>query len=151
VAKNKQTHRQADSEPSDQPSQTTGDLEQRAFDPTRSKEEAKVYDEAMAQNREHEFIGAIMEARKPQEVKEYTPPQVSAAIAEQTRLEMAAGAKRVAEFAAQEAERQAVHERNKRDKWADKESVPVFRPDDYVPDQKKGQGNITATSAPLKE
>jgi hypothetical protein len=151
MARNKRTSQQDSEEPLDQQNQTTDVSEPKPFDPTRSKEEAKVYDEAMAQNREHEFIGAIMEARKPPDVKEYTPPQVSAAIAEQTRLEMEAGAKRVAEFAAQEAERQAVHERNKRDKWADKESVPVFRPDDYVPDQKKGQGNITATSAPLKE
>jgi hypothetical protein len=151
MARHKRTSHPDSEEHSEAQSQTTDDLEQRAFDPTRSREEGKIYDEAMAQNREHEFIGAIMEARKPPEVNAYTPPQVPAAIVEQTRLEMAAGAKRVAEFAAQEAERQAVHERNKRDKWADKESVPVFRPDDYVPDQKKGQGNITATSAPLKE
>jgi hypothetical protein len=84
-------------------------------------------------------------------VPEHIPPQVPPAIVEQTRLEMEAGRKRMMEFANAEIERQEMHERNKRDKWADKGSTPVFRPDDYVPDQKKGQGNITATSAPLKE
>jgi hypothetical protein len=151
MAKNKRTFQQADSEHSEVPNQTADDLEQRPFDPTRSKEEGKIYDEAMAQNREHEFVTAIMAARNPPEVKEYVAPEVPPAIAAQTKLEMEAGAKRVMEFAGQEIERQEAHERHRRDRWADKESVPVFRPDDYVPDQKKGQGNITATSAPLKE
>jgi hypothetical protein len=133
------------------PNQTADASEEKAFDPTRSKEEGKTYDEAMDTNREHDFVKAIMEARKPVATPEYTPPAVPPAIAEQTRLEMEAGRKRVMEFAGQEIERQEAHERHKRDKWADKGSVEVFRPDDYVPDQKKGQGHVIATSAPLKE
>jgi len=59
---------------------------------------------------------------------------------------MEAGQQRVAEFEAQEATRREVHEAHKRDKWADKGSTPVFRPDDYIPDPKKGQGVIKASS-----
>lgn len=147
----KQTPQPADLEPLEAQSQTTDVSEQRAFDPTRSKEEAKVYDEAMEQNREREFIDAILEARKPPEVPKYVPPTPPPAVQEQTRLEMEAGKKRVMEFTAQELDRQAAHERNRKDKWADKANIEVFRPDNYVPDQKKGQGNVVATSAPLKE
>jgi hypothetical protein len=132
-------------------SQTADVSEEKPFDPTRSKEEGKTYDEAQDINREHDFVKAILKAREPPPVPEHTPPQVPPAIVEQTRLEMEAGRKRMMEFAGEEVARQEAHERHKRDKWADKESTPVFRPDDYVPDQKKGQGNITATSAPLKE
>ena len=138
-------------ENSQAPSPTTGGSTEKPFDPTRSKEEAKIYSEAAEQNREHDFIQAILEARKPPEVPVYVPPVPSPAAAEQTRLEMETGRKRVMEFASQEIERREAHERHKRDKWADKGSISVFRPDDYVPDQKKGQGNITATSVTLKE
>jgi hypothetical protein len=151
MPRTKRTSSQHTSEHSEVPNQTVDDSEQKAFDPTRSKEEAKIYDEAMDTNREHEFVHAIMEARKPPEVAEHVPPSIPPAIAEQTRLEMEAGRKRVMEFAGQEVERQEAHERHKRDKWADKGSVEVFRPDDYVPDQKKGQGNVIVTSAPFKE
>jgi len=141
----KQASLPALSEPSEVQSQTTDVSEQRAFDPTRSKEEGKIYDEAMEVNREHDFVQAITAARRPPEKPTYVPPPVPPAVAEQTRLEMEAGRKRVMEFAAQEIERQEAHERHKRDKWADKGSVEVFRPPEYVPDQRKGEGNIKAT------
>lgn len=116
-----------------------------AFDPTRSKEEAKIYSEAAESNREHDFIKAIMAARAPVEKPPYVPPVPPPAVQEQTRLEMEAGRKRVMEFAAEEVARQEAHERHRRDKWADKGSVEVFRPPAYVPDPKKGEGVIKAT------
>ena len=142
MARTKRTFQQSDPGSSDTQSQMTDVSEEKPFDPTRSKEEAKVYDEAQEVNREKDFVHAIMEARKPPEKPEYVPPAPPPAVLEQTRLEMEAGKKRVAEFAAQEEMRKEVHERNRKDKWADKGSVEVFRPDDYVPDPKKGQGNI---------
>src|SRR5262245_56041682 len=126
-------------------SPTTDVSVHRDFDPTRSKEEAKIYSEAAEVNREHDFIKAIMAARAPVEKHVYVPPPPPPAMIEQTLLEMEAGRKRVEEFQAQEAERLAAHERHKRDKWADKGSTPVFRPPDYVPDPKKGEGVINAT------
>lgn len=133
----------------DTQSPTTAVSGVKPFDPTRSREEGKVYDEAMAANREREFVDAIMEARRPPPVPVHNPPKPGAATIKQTELEMAAGAKRVAEYAAEEDVRKAAHEAHKRDKWADKKSVEVFRPADYVPDQKKGQGNVTVTGTPV--
>jgi len=133
------------------PSQTTDVFVQKAFDPTRSKEEAKIYDEAVEQDREFDFIKAILAARTPPEKPVHIPPTPPPAVVEQTRLEMEAGKKRVMEFATEEISRQEAHARHRADKWADKGSTPVFRPDDYVPDQRKNQGHVVAESAPLKE
>lgn len=129
--------------------QTTDASDEKPFDPTRSKAEAKVYEDAVADNREHDFRHAILEARRPPDPPKHVPPTMSPAVAEQTRLEMEAGAKRVAQFEAEEAARRATHDANQKDKWADKGSVEVFRPADYVPDQKKGQGNVGGTEAPI--
>jgi len=136
-------------EPLAAPSPTTDVSTPRAFDPTRSKEEGRIYDEAMELNRERDFRDAILAARAPLVKPPYVPPAPPPAMVEQTRLEMEAGRKRVMEFAAEEVARREAHERHKNDKWADKGSVEVFRPADYVPDQKKGEGNIKATEAIL--
>jgi len=152
MSKTPQSSRHSSKAHSDTTSPTTDDSDEKAFDPTRSREEAKIYDEAQDLNREHDFVQAIVEARAPAAVAVTPPPpSLPPAMVEQTKLEMEVGARRVMEFASQEIERQEAHERHKRDKWADKGSVEVFRPPDYVPDQAKGQGNIKATSAPLKE
>lgn len=132
--------------PSDMQSQTTDASDEKPFDPTRSKDEAKIYADAEEANRIRDFEAAIVASRTPLPVPEYIPPKPAPAILEQTRLEMEAGKKRVAEFAAEEATRREIHEANKRDKWADKGSVEIFRPADYVPDQRKGQGNVGGTS-----
>lgn len=74
--------------------------------------------------------------------KVYVPPPVPERIAETTRLEMEAGRRRVAEFEAQKASRPqpAPHP-------SEGTNTAVFRPNDYVPDQKKGQGNVASASA----
>lgn len=100
------------------------------------------YEEANEENRQRNFVDAIMQARAPQVEPPYVPPPVPHAVATQTALEMEAGRKRVAEFEASEAERLKVTEAHKNDKWADKGSTSVFRPASYVPDQRKGQGHV---------
>lgn len=149
MTKTSQAHQPSSKAQTVAKSQTTVVSEEKPFDPTRSKDEAQVYSEASELNREHDFVHAILKAREPVHKPEYVPPAPPPAVVTQTQLEMEAGRKRVMEFAAQEIERQEAHERHKNDKWAQKPDTAVFRPDDYVPDQKKGQGNVGGTSTPV--
>lgn len=91
------------------------------------------YQQATNENISRNFLTALAAARSPK-VNVYTPPPVPPAIQENTRLEMEAGRKRVAEFEAMEALRpkRPVEPVN---------SVPVFRPDNYIPDPRKNQGH----------
>ncbi len=75
--------------------------------------------------------------------KVYVPPPVPERIAEATRLEMEAGRRRVAEFAEQQANRPKPAEPHP----SEGTSTAVFRPADYVPDQRKGQGTVASASA----
>jgi hypothetical protein len=95
---------------------------------------------AESDNLQRDFMARIAAARAP-DPKPYTPPAVPERIAEQTRLEMEAGRRRVEEFAALEASRP------KRAPQTDGSMTPVFRPEDFVPNQKKGQGNLAGASA----
>lgn len=96
------------------------------------------YRAAHSENMKRDFVTGVMAARNVVE-KPYTPPAVPERIAESTRLEMAAGAKRVAEFEQIEAQRpkRPVDPSNGT-------MTPVFRPADYVPDPKKNQGQTNA-------
>lgn len=84
------------------------------------------------------FVAKIMEERnKPEPV--YVPPTPHPRQLEQTRLEMEAGAKRVAE---NEAER--VHRPVAAPDPGQGTTVPVYRPVDFVPGMDKG--NVSARS-----
>lgn len=106
-----------------------------------------VYEEAVEDNRQRKFTLSILEARTPTIVAPYVPPPVPEGIALQTQAEMEAGRKRVSEFEANEAVRRQVAEAHKNDRWADKKSTAVFRPGDFVPNQRKGQGNLGGRAA----
>lgn len=86
------------------------------------------------------FMERVAVARAPLTTA-YVPPPVPSQIAAQTLLEMQAGADRVAQFAEQE----RLRPRPKPPE--DGNTTAVFRPEDYVPDQKKGQGNLASNSA----
>lgn len=101
-----------------------------------------IYETADEDNRQRTFTHDLLAARTPQDAPAYVPPPVPAGVAAQTKAEMEAGSKRVAEFAAAEKDRKAVTAAHSRDKWAEPGSVAVFRPGDFVPDQRKGQGNV---------
>lgn len=92
------------------------------------------------ENLKRDFMEKVAAANRPED-KPYTPPAVPIRIAEQTRLEMAAGAQRVAEFEAQKASRPQPKPQQ------DGTMTPVFRPADFVPNQKKGEGLIASASA----
>lgn len=88
-----------------------------------------LYDAAHIENGHINFNNAIMAVRAPNHGKpEYVPPPIPAAIAEATKREMEAGAKRVAEFAEQKAAQQAIAKRTP-EPWEGK-STAVFRPGD---------------------
>lgn len=101
-----------------------------------------IYDTAQEDNRQRTFTHELLAARTPQEGPAYVPPPVCKGILDQTKAEMEAGAKRVAEFAEAEIGRKIITDAHKNDKWVPQGSVPVFRPGDFVPDQRKGQGYV---------
>src|ERR1019366_3700757 len=90
-------------------------------------------------NMKHDFMRAVLKARNP-EVKEYVTPPVPPRIAQQTLDEQAAGRARVQHF--EELEKL----RPKRPVEANGTMTPVFRPADFVPDQKKGEGLLASNS-----
>ena len=122
-----------------QPAQVAAAVEAKAQEPTQdfSKEDQL---HAESDNLKRDFLQRVAAARAP-EIKPYTPPAVPPRIAEQTRLEMEAGRQRVAEFAEQQASRPRPAPQQ------DGSMTPVFRPEDYVPNQKKGEGLIASASA----
>jgi hypothetical protein len=79
-----------------------------------------------------DFTLKVLAARAKNDVPEPVPPPLAPRVAEQTRAEIEAGRKMNAHHAALAVHRPAP--------VPDKNSTPVFRPGDYVPDQKKGQG-----------
>lgn len=84
------------------------------------------------------FVEKVMAARKPEEKPIVVQP-VSPAMVKQREAEMAAG-RRMNEHYEQ------FHKAHPQPKGPvdDTKHTAVFRPADYVPDQKKGQGNVEA-------
>lgn len=91
-------------------------------------------------NLKKDFVEQVMALRVPEAVPA-PPPPIPPRIAEQTRLEMEAGKARVKEFEAQQASRPRPAPA------PDGTMTAVFRPEDYIPDPKKGQGNLASASA----
>ncbi len=85
-------------------------------------------------NTKRDFTLAVLEARRPIE-PELVPQPIAPRIVDQTNAEMAAGRAAVAKAD----EHYARHGRPKSQEEVTN-TVSVFRPEDYVPDQKKGQG-----------
>lgn len=96
---------------------------------------------AESDNLQRDFLARVAVAKQEGMPKPYVAPAVPPLIAEQTRLEMEAGRRRVEEFAQIEASRP------RRVPQTDGTMTPVFRPDEFVPDQKKGQGLVASNSA----
>lgn len=89
-----------------------------------------------------DFTQQVMAARQSQVEKVPEPSPIAPRIVEQTNAEMTAGRACVAAAEAH------FHRHGKpvRPDAEEKGTVAVFRPGDYIPDQKKGQGNIQATT-----
>lgn len=87
-----------------------------------------LYDEAHIENGHRAFNDRLMAVRAPNGGKPaYVPPAPPAAVATQTELEMAAGAKRVSHFQEQEAARKEQVAARVHEKWEGK-TTAVFRP-----------------------
>ena len=93
--------------------------------------------EAYRDNAKRDFVKKVMAARAPEDSPPVEPPPVAPRVQQQTLDELAAGRAMVAKHAAQQSQR-TPHEP------VDAGAKAVFRPADYVPDMKKGQGYVAA-------
>lgn len=100
----------------------------------------KLYAEATAENEKEDFRARILEARRAPAPRPPETAAVAPRVLKQTEAERAAGRARVALNAEAQASRRPVQP-NK----GDGTMTTVFRPAEYVPDQKKGQGNVGGT------
>lgn len=91
--------------------------------------------EAERDNTKRDFTIKVLAARQKNDEPEQPPPPLAPRIAEQTNAEIAAGRKMNAHHAALQVHRPKVEPE------LDKHQA-VFRPGDYVPDAKKGQGYV---------
>lgn len=95
--------------------------------------------EAHRENQKKDFYDKVMAARHPPQEPEAPPPPLAPRVVEQTNAELAAGRALVARN-----EELAASRRPRAADATEGTNKPVFRPADYVPDQKKGQGNVQA-------
>lgn len=107
-----------------------------------AEEELDLIRQAEVEDLHRNFAAQLAQANRAAPVNVMPPPQpVAPRIAEQTRLEMEAGKAAVAKHAAAQSMRAPRPAEPPT-------SVPIFRPDDYVPNN--AQGNIQATAHNLK-
>jgi hypothetical protein len=99
-----------------------------------------LYAAAEQEDMKRDFALKIMKANEPVPEPVQMAGPVPARVMEQTKAEMAAGAAQVAKHAAAEAGRPP----RPKDPYNEGRNEAVFRPSDYVPDHKKGQGNVQA-------
>ena len=95
-----------------------------------------------AEAKKKKFYDAVMNARKP-ETKPIVKQPVAPAVTKQTELEIAAGRAAVAKHEAQRT--LAARLPKKGVETPAPNNIPVFRPRDYVPDPKKGTGQVVVT------
>ena len=110
-----------------------------ALDAAAQAEQARV---RQLENEKNAFYQAVLAARHQGIPPAVVTQPVPARIASQTELEKAAGAAAVAAHAAAQGRRIVPATALP----TDGTMTPVFRPGDYVPDQKRGQGNVASTS-----
>jgi hypothetical protein len=103
-----------------------------------SREMEQLHDEARRENQKKDFHDKVMDARRPKPEPVFNPPALAPRMVEQLNAELAAGAAQVAKHAAHQAKHGTPPQ------LPEPNVKPVFRPGDYVPDPKKGQGRIVA-------
>lgn len=99
-----------------------------------------LFSDAENENTKFDFARKLLAVRMEGEKLDAPRPPMAVppAIAEQTRLEMEAGRAAVAKHAADRLNRPRPQPEEQPG------TVSVFRPEDYVPDQRKGQGHVGA-------
>lgn len=103
----------------------------------------ETYDAAWVEHSHRDFAQRIAQARAPV-VRVPVAPCIAPRIAETTRLEMEAGAARVAQFAVAEQQRRVIP--RKKEPW-EGNNTPIFRPIDFIPDPRRAPGNSPVTVA----
>ncbi len=120
------------------PAASKAPIQSSALDAAAAQEQARI---TQLENEKNAFYQAVLAARKqgvpPAIVTQPVPERIRA----QTELEQAAGAAAVAAHAAAQGRRIIPASPT-----TEGTTTPVFRPADYVPDQRKGQGNVTSTT-----
>jgi len=96
--------------------------------------------EASRDDTKRDFTLKVLAARAKKEDEPAPPPPLAPRVVDQTNAEILEGRRLNAHHAALQARRPSVPPPTA----ADGKTVAVFRPGDYVPDQKKGQGNVRA-------
>ena len=109
-----------------------------ALDAAAQAEQARV---RQLENEKNAFYQAVLAARHQGIPPAVVTQPVPARIASQTELEKAAGAAAVAAHAAAQGRRIVPATALP----TDGTMTPVFRPGDFVPNQRKGQGNVSGT------
>lgn len=109
-----------------------------ALDAAAAKEQARI---TLLENEKNAFYMAILAARKQGLPPALVTQPVAPHIVNQTQQEMAAGAAQVAKNAEAQGRRIITPTALP----TDGTMTPVFRPPEYVPDQRKGQGNVSGT------
>ena len=109
-----------------------------ALDAAAAKEQARI---TQLENEKNAFYQAILAARKQGIPPALITQPVPEHIKTQTQQEMAAGAAQVAKNAEAQGRRIIAPTALP----TDGTMTPVFRPPEYVPDQRKGQGNVSGT------
>ncbi|MDE2105809.1 MAG: hypothetical protein KGL39_51775 [Patescibacteria group bacterium] len=90
--------------------------------------------------KKREFHEKVMAARHPPQAAPYMPPPPPPRLRAQIDAELEAGRQAVAHHEKLKVQRQPPA--------AEKPQETVFRPADYVPDQRKGQGNLRSRTLP---
>jgi hypothetical protein len=120
------------------PAAPAAPIQSSALDAAAAKEQARV---TQLENEKNAFYKAVLEARQQNVPAAIVVPPIPERILAQTELEKAAGAAAVAAHAAAQGRRIIAATALP----TDGTMTPVFRPADFVPDQKKGQGNVSGT------
>lgn len=120
------------------PAAPSAPIKSSALDAAAAKEQARI---TQLENEKNAFYQAILAARKQGIPPALITQPVPEHIKTQTQQEMAAGAAQVAKNAEAQGRRIIVPTALP----TDGTMTPVFRPPEYVPDQRKGQGNVSGT------
>jgi hypothetical protein len=121
------------------PAAPAAPIQSSALDAAAQAEQARV---RQLENEKNAFYQAVLAARHQGIPPAIVTQPVPERIASQTELEKAAGAAAVAAHAAAQGRRIIPATALP----TDGTMTPVFRPGDFVPDQKRGQGNVTNTT-----
>lgn len=121
----------------DTPAEATVATEEVIRPPRNARERAEAEHHRIVQERARQLQARVDRSNKPKPAP--VPPPIPPALLDQRHAEMEAGRKMVAHHNSLKALRPQPKANSN-----EGTTTPVFRPGDYIPDQRKGQGNVSA-------